>query len=78
MYNVGFVITGTFGKRWGFKVKSDGSRSTVYRMNYEDRALAVAALAAFSVAEERQYYGALQIVSNVLEPDFVDAVNDIL
>ena len=78
MYNVGFVITGTLGRRWGFKVKSDGSRSTVYRMNYEDRALAVAALAAFSVAEERQYYGALQIVSNVLEPDFVDAVNDIL
>lgn len=40
--------------------------------------IAVAALAAFSVAEERQYYGALQIVSNVLEPDFVDVVNDIL
>lgn len=78
MHNVGFVITGTFGRRRGFKVKSDGSRSTVYRMNYEDRALAVAALTAFSVADERQYYGALQIVSNVLEPDFVGAVNDIL
>ena len=78
MYNIGFVITETLGRRWGFKVKSDGSRSTVYRMDYEDRALAVAALAAFSVAEEHQYYGALQIVSNVLKPDFVDAVNDIL
>lgn len=78
MHNVGFVITSTLGRCWGFKVKGNGSRSTVYGMDYEDRALAVAALAAFSVAEERQYYGALQIVSNVLEPDFVDAVNDIL
>lgn len=78
MHNVGFVITGTHGRRWGFKVKSNGSRSTVYSMDYEDRALAVAAIAAFSVAEERQYYGALQIVSNVLEPDFVDEVNRIL
>lgn len=77
-YNIGFVITGALGRRWGFKVKRGGSWSTVYGMNYEDRALAVAALAAFSVAEERQYYGALRIVSNVLEPDFVDAVNDIL
>nr|DAJ39206.1 MAG TPA: hypothetical protein [Caudoviricetes sp.] len=78
MHNVGFVITGTLGRCWVFKVKGNGSRSTVYGMNYEDRALAVAALATFSVADKHQYYGELQIVSDVLEPDFVEAVNDIL
>jgi len=78
MHNVGFVITDTLGRCWGFKVKGNGSRSTVYRMSYEDRALAVAALATFSVADKHQYYGELQIVSDVLEPDFVEAVNDIL
>lgn len=78
MHNVGFSITSTLGRCWGFKVKGNGSRSTVYGMNYEDRALAVAALATFSVADKHQYYGELQIVSDVLEPDFVEAVNDIL
>lgn len=78
MHNVGFVITGTLGRCYIFNVKGNGSRSTVYGMNYEDRALAVAALATFSVADKHQYYGELQIVSDVLEPDFVEAVNDIL
>lgn len=78
MDTVGFTITDTSGRLWKFSATSRGDRSAIYAKNYEDRALAVSALASFSVAEERQYHGALQIVSNVLEPDFVDAVNDIL
>lgn len=76
--NIGFTVVGFSGKRWKFEPCPRSVRSTVYRKNYEDRALAVAALATLRVMSKHQYCGELQIVSDVLSPDFVDAVNDIL
>ena len=78
MDTVGFTITDTSGRLWKFSATSRGDRSVIYAKSYEDRALAVAALAALRVAETHQYYGRLQIVSDVLDVRFVDAVNDIL
>jgi len=50
----------------------------VYAKKYEDRALAVAALAALSTGDKHFYYGELQVVSDVLDTEFTNAVNDIL
>lgn len=75
---VGFTVTDTSGRLWKFSATSRGERSVIYAKSYEDRALAVAALAALRVAETHQYYGRLQVVSDVLDVRFVDAVNDIL
>lgn len=77
MDTVGFTITDTSGRLWKFSATSRGDRSAIYAKSYEDRALAVAALVALRVAETHQYYGRLQIVSDVLDVRFVDAVNDI-
>lgn len=78
MDTVGFTITDTSGRLWKFSATSHGDRSVIYAKSYEDRALAVAASVALRVAETHQYYGRLQVVSNVLDVRFVDAVNDIL
>lgn len=78
MDTVGFTVTDTSGRLWKFSATSRGDRSVIYAKSYEDRALAVAALAALRVAETHQYYGRLQVVSDVLDVRFVDAVNDIL
>lgn len=78
MDTVGFTISDTSGRLWKFSATSRGDRSAIYAKNYEDRALAVSALVALRVAETHQYYGRLQVVSDVLDVLFVDAVNDIL
>lgn len=78
MDTVGFTITDTCGRLWEFSATSRGCRSVIYAKSYEDRALAVAALAALREADKHQYYGRLQVVSDVLDVRFVDAVNDIL
>ena len=75
---VGFTVTDTSGKLWKFSATSRGDRSVIYAKSYEDRALAVATLATLREADRRQYYGRLQVVSDVLDVRFVDAVNDIL
>lgn len=76
--NIGFTLVGFSGKRWKFEPAPRSVRSTVYCKGYEDRALAVAALAALKVMAKYKYCGELQVVSDVLDKDFVDAVNDIL
>lgn len=76
--NIGFTVVGFSGKRWRFEPGPSSVRSTVYCKSYEDRALAVAALAALEVMDKHQYCGELQVISDVLDKDFVDAVNDIL
>lgn len=78
MDTVGFTITDTSGRLWKFSATSRGDRSVIYAKSYEDRALAVAALATLREADKHQYYGRLQVVSDVLDVRFVDAVNDIL
>ena len=78
MDTVGFTITDTSGRLWKLSATSRGDRSAIYAKSYEDRALAVATLVALRVAETHQYYGRLQVVSDVLDVRFVDAVNDIL
>lgn len=78
MDTVGFTITDTSGRLWKFSATSRGDRSVIYAKSYEDRALAVAALATLREADTHQYYGRLQVVSDVLDVRFVDAVNDIL
>lgn len=78
MDTVGFTVTDTSGRLWKFSATSRGYRSVIYAKSYEDRALAVAALATLREADTHQYYGRLQVVSDVLDVRFVDAVNDIL
>lgn len=78
MHKIGFSLRSHFGKVYKFSVSSRGESSKVYAKNYEDRAFSVAALAILSVADKHQYYGELQVVSDALDKDFVDAVNDIL
>lgn len=78
MHKIGFSIRVHSGKEYKFSASSHGESSKVYAKNYEDRAFAVAALAMLSVADKHQYYGELQVVSDALDTDFVDAVNDIL
>lgn len=78
MHKIGFNLRTHFGKRYKFSVSSRGQSSKVYAKNYEDRAFAVAALATLGVADKPQYYGELQVVSEALDKDFVDAVNNIL
>lgn len=78
MHKLGFSLRTHFGKVYKFSVSSRGESSKVYAKNYEDRAFAVAALAALGVADKHQYYGELQVVSEALDKDFVDAVNNIL
>lgn len=78
MHKIGFSLRTHFGKVYKFSVSSRGESSKVYAKNYEDRAFAVAALATLGVAYKHQYYGELQVVSEALDEDFVDAVNDIL
>ena len=78
MHKIGFSLRTHFGKVYKFSVSSRGESSKVYAKNYEDRAFAVAALAALGVAHKHQYYGEPQVVSDVLDTDFIDVVNDIL
>lgn len=78
MHKIGFSLRTHFGKVYKFSVSSRGESSKVYAKNYEDLAFAVAALAALGVAYKHQYYGELQVVSDALDKDFVDAVNNIL
>lgn len=78
MHKIGFSLRTHFGKVYKFSVSSRGESSKVYAKNYEDRAFAVAALASLGVADKHQYYGELQVVSDVLDTDFIDVVNDIL
>lgn len=78
MDTVGFTITDTSGSLWKFSATSRGDRSVIYANSYEDRALAVAVFITLRVADTHQYYGRLQVVSDVLDARFVDAVNDIL
>lgn len=78
MHKIGFSLRTHFGKVYKFSVSSRGESSKVYAKNYEDRAFAVAALATLGVADKPQYYGELQVVSEALGKDFVDAVNNIL
>ena len=78
MHKIGFSLRTHFGKVYKFSVLSRGESSKVYAKNYEDRAFAVAALATLGVADKPQYYGELQVVSEALDDDFVDVVNDIL
>ena len=78
MHKIGFSLRTHFGKVYKFSVSSRGETSKVYAKNYEDRAFAVAALATLGVADKPQYYGELQVVSEALDEDFVDAVNNIL
>ncbi|WP_424825007.1 hypothetical protein [Rothia mucilaginosa] len=78
MHKIGFSLRTHFGKVYKFSVSSRGESSKVYVKNYEDRAFAVAALAALGVADTHQYYSEVQVVSEALDKDFVDAVNNIL
>nr|DAR84038.1 MAG TPA: hypothetical protein [Caudoviricetes sp.] len=78
LHNMGFTMVGFSGKSWKFEPRPRSVRSTIYRKNYEDRALAVAALVILRVMSKYQYSGELQVVSEVLDKDFVDAVNGIL
>mgnify|MGYP007018406479 CR=1 FL=1 len=76
--NIGFTVVGFSGKRWKFEPGPRSVRSTIYCKNYEDRALAVAALATLGEMAKHSYCGELQVVSDVLDKDFVDEVNGIL
>lgn len=78
IHNIGFSLRVHSGKVYKFSVSSRGESSKVYAKNYEDRAFAVAALATLGVADKHQYYGELQVVSDALDEEFVDAVNGIL
>lgn len=78
MHKIGFSLRRHSGKEYKFSVSTRGNSSKVYAKNYEDRAFAVAALAVLEVADKHQYYGELQVVSDALDKDFVDAVNGIL
>nr|DAQ79194.1 MAG TPA: hypothetical protein [Caudoviricetes sp.] len=78
MHKIGFSLRTHFGKVYKFSVSSHGDSSKVYAKNYEDRAFAVATLASLGVADKHQYYGELQVVSDVLDTGFIDVVNDIL
>lgn len=78
MHKIGFSLRVHSGKEYKFSVSGRGGSSNVYAKNYEDRAFAVAALALLGVADKHQYYGELQIVSDTLDNNFVDVVNDIL
>lgn len=78
MRKIGFSLRVHSGKVYKFSVSSHGDSSKVYAKVYEDRAFAVAALAALGVAGKHQYYGELQVVSDALDKNFVDVVNDIL
>lgn len=78
LHNMGFTLVGFSGKSWKFEPSPRSVRSTIYHKNYEDRALAVATLATLRVMSKHQYCGELQVVSDVLDKDFVDAVNGIL
>lgn len=78
MHKVGFSLRLHSGRVYKFSVSSRGGSAGVYSKNYEDRALSVAALATLGVADKHQYYGELQVVSDALDKDFVNAVNDIL
>lgn len=78
MHKIGFSLRVHSGKEYKFSVSTRGNSSKVYAKNYEDRAFAVAALATLEVAYKHQYYGELQVVSDALDTDFVDVVNDIL
>lgn len=78
MHKIGFSLRVHSGKEYKFSVSGRGGSSKVYAKNYEDRAFAVAALALLGVADKHQYYGELQVVSDTLDNNFVDVVNDIL
>lgn len=78
MHKIGFSLRVNSGKEYKFSVSGRGGSSKVYAKNYEDRAFAVAALALLGVADKHQYHGELQVVSDTLDNDFVDVVNDIL
>ena len=75
---IGFSLRTHFGKVYKFSVSSRGESSKVYAKNYEDRAFAVAAIAALDVAGKHQYYGELQVVSDALDEEFVGQVNSYL
>lgn len=77
-HKLGFSLRVHSGKEYKFSVPGRGGSSKVYAKNYEDRAFAIAALALLGVADKHQYYGELQVVSDTLDNDFVDVVNDIL
>ncbi len=78
MHKIGFRLRVHSGREYKLSVSSRGESSKVYAKNYEDRAFAVAALASLDVADKNFYYGELQVVSDVLDAEFVDAVNEIL
>lgn len=78
MHKIGFSLRTHSGKVYKFSVSSHGESSKVYAKNYEDRAFAVAALAALGVADKHQYYGELQVVSDALDEEFVGQVNSYL
>lgn len=78
MHKIGFSLRVHSGKEYKFSVSGRGNSSNVYAKNYEDRAFAVAALALLGVADKHQYYGEIQVISDVLDKDFVDVVNNIL
>lgn len=78
MHRLGFSLRVHSGKVYKLSIPSPGGSSEVYVKKYEDRAFAVAALVALGVADKHQYYGELQVVSDALDKDFIDVVNDIL
>lgn len=77
-YKLGFSLRVHSGKEYKFSIPSHSYASKVYAKNYEDRTFAVASLALLGVADKHQYYGELKVVSDALDTNFVDAVNDIL
>lgn len=78
----GWELTGYERKGFAYTPPAGDARRYVFKESWNGKILPFQggekALAALRVAETHQYYGRLQVVSDVLDVRFVDAVNDIL
>lgn len=78
IHKIGFDVETVSGRVWKFTPLSRDTRSSIFLRKFEDRALAVAALAVMGVADTHGYYGELRVVSNFLGDTFQEKVNGIL
>lgn len=78
MHKLGFEVQVHTGRVWKFTPVNSGTQALIYMRKFEDRTLAVAALAVLGVADKHHYYGELQVVSDVLSERFLESVNYVL
>ena len=78
IHKIGFDVETVSGRVWKFTPLSRDTRYSIFLRKFEDRALAVAALAVMGVADTHGYYGELRVVSNFLGDTFQEKVNGIL